>query len=149
MSDCSPPPAPATEVPELAPGAASALSPPTTPSLKRRPAPGDDETTAKKKRTNVSYVEKPVMAKLLLHHLQDHETFDVGAYGAKTSQKDPASASEVLDWAPTLLEILHKVPTGLVSTTSLTAGFEENLRSRPLTNPYLGQRPGCFRMSHS
>lgn len=83
------------------------------------------------------------MKKLLEHHLQDHETYDVGSYVSKTSQKAPASATEVLDWAPALIEILGEVPSGLLSTKSLVEGFEESLTARPLANPFLGVKRLC------
>jgi hypothetical protein len=118
-----------------------------TPSVKRGPIT-DDEATAKKKRTNVTYIVLERMQQILLHHLQDHDTFDVGAYLGKSNQKDSASASEVLDWAPTLIEILKDVPSGVVSIKSLTDGFEAVLRARPLSNPFMGKRLCCFSLKN-
>ena len=118
-----------------------------TPTAKRgSPETAKDDMEKKKKpRSTTTHLETPVMKQLLMHHLEEHETFEVGNYLKKTSQKDPASVSEVLDWAPCLLQIVKMMPSGLISPKNLAAAFAEILKERPLTNPFLTKRLGCFR----
>ena len=89
-------------------------------------------------------VEPKKLASILYRHLDEHETFCVGSYMKKITAKEPASISEILDWAPTLLLCLQEIPTGVASSKNFKEAFTICLQNRPLANPLLQKRLGVL-----